>query len=265
MGLCKKVISVLVIFLVLGFLPGSVQGESLEKRLENLEQQLKEMVESAQHNNKRLAEALASFDQIREDMAAVRGEIEKIRHEVDTEAQERNAQLQKMDHRLSRMDERLGDMGITVKDVAEFKGKESPSKKKQAEKLLYDEAFSELTRKNYKTATQLFQKFLKQYPKSSLADNAQYWRGECFFALGDFEKAILEFQKVIKKYPKGNKVTAAILKQGYAFIQLKAYADAKAFFELLIAEHPKTQEALRANEKIAEVDQLIAEASKKNP
>jgi tol-pal system protein YbgF len=181
------------------------------------------------------------------------------------DAKDRNQQLQKMDHRLNRMDERFADMRIAVNDVAEFKGKGTPTKKEKTEKLLYEEAFSELTQKNYKTASQLFHRYIQKYPKSSLADNAQYWKGECFFALGDFEKAILEFQKVIKRYPRGNKVPAAILKQGYAFVQLKAYADAKAFFELLIAEYPKTQEAFQAKEKIAEVEQLMAEAAKENP
>lgn len=254
----------LLVFLSLGILPQGVLGASLEKRFDALEKRIKEMLEVGQHNNKRLAEALANFDAIREEMAALHGEIEKIRHEADMDIKERATQLSNMDHRLSRMDERLGDIQLAIKDVAEFKGKKL-SPQIEAEKLLYEGAFSELTRKNYKTAANLFHNFIKKYPKSSLADNAQYWKGECYFALGDFEKAVLEFQKVIKKYPKGNKVAAAILKQGYSFMHLKAYADAKAFFELLIAKYPKTKEALRAKERIVEVDKLIEEAAKKNP
>lgn len=248
------------IFLIpfaLAILPGPVQGASVETRLKTLEQQLKDVLDSDRHNKQRLAEALATFDQVKEDMTDLRGEIEKIGHEAQTDTQQRSQQLQKMERTLSRMEERLADMEMAIKDLSEFRGEKSVSAKKAQAKVLYEEAFSELTQKKYKTAYRLFNQYQKKYPKSKLADNAQYWKAECLYAQRDYEKAILEFQKVIKRYPKGNKVAAAILKQGLAFMQLKAYADAKAFFEKVMAEHPKTKEAVRAKEKLTEVKKLI--------
>ncbi len=241
--------------------PQPLEAASPERRIKALEAQFKDFVESGKHNKQRLAEALAVFDQVKEDIAAMRGEIQKIRHEVNADATARGSQISKMEHQLGRMEERLEDMNQAVKDVAEFKGKGSESKRQVAERLLYEEAFSELTQKNYKTAGRLFQNFLKKYPKSKLADNAQYWKGECLFAQGDYEKAVLEFQKVIKRYPKGNKAAAAMLKQGYSFVELKAYADGKAFLELVIAKYPKSKEALRAKEKLVEVNKLIKKSS----
>lgn len=243
-------------------LPAVAGAASVDKRVDKLEAQLKEMVEAGRHNAQRMAEALASFDAIKEEMAATRGEIDKIRHAVGIDIRKRTSELQRMEHQINRMEERLEGMQIRVRDMAEVSGS-TGTKKQNQEKLLYEEAFSELTQKNYKTAYNRFTQYIKKYPKGKLADNAQYWKGECLFALGDYEKSILEFQKVIKHYPKGNKVPAAILKQGYAFQHLKAYADAKAFFELVIAEHPKSREAIRAKEKLAEVNKLIHAGTKK--
>ena len=59
---------------------------------------------------------------------------------------------------------------------------------------------------NYKQAITLFNDFLKKFPKSNLADNAQYWKGEALFALKDYPNSVMEFQKVITNYPKSDKV-----------------------------------------------------------
>ncbi len=233
-----------------------------DKRIKTLERQLKEIWETNQINNQRLAESLSQFDQVRAEIANLRGEIEKIRHESSKDLSERGSQLQKMDHRLSRMDERLADLNTQIKDMSELRGsKKTQSKKTAAARLLYEEAFSELTQKNYKGASRLFSDYIRKYPRGELADNAQYWKGECFFALGDYEKAILEFQNVIEKYPKGNKAAAAMLKQGYSFVQLKAYADAEAFFQLVISKYPKSPEAIQAREKLSEVKEMIKQSS----
>jgi len=249
---------VLFLHCILG--PYSVEAASDEDRLQSVERQLKDIKESGQFNNERLAAALAQFDQLKEEIAALRGEIETIRHELSSTSEERKSELQKMVYQVNRLDDRYVELKLAIQDLAEFKGKDADSKTEASRKLLYEEAFSELTQKNYQLAKKIFEQYLKKYPKGDLADNAQYWIGECMFAMGDYEKSILEFQKVVEKYPRGNKVPAAILKQGIAFMNLKAYADAQAFFELLIDKHGKTPEALHAKERLSEVKGLIKAA-----
>ena len=57
---------------------------------------------------------------------------------------------------------------------------------------------------------------IQNHPKSSNADNAQFWIGETYYKEKWYEKAILEYQKVIEKYPSGNKAPAALLKTMFA-------------------------------------------------
>ena len=59
-----------------------------------------------------------------------------------------------------------------------------------------------------------FQRFLQANPKSDLADNAQYWIGECRYSRNDVKGALAAFRQVVEKYPKGNKVADAMLKTG---------------------------------------------------
>lgn len=100
------------------------------------------------------------------------------------------------------------------------------------------------------TARGGFADYLKRFPKSQRADNAQFWIAEIYFREKWFEKAILEYQKVIEGYPKGNKVPAAMLKQGMAFSNLGDRSNARLILRELVAKHPKASEAEIAQKKL---------------
>ncbi|MBT3388592.1 MAG: tol-pal system protein YbgF, partial [Desulfobacula sp.] len=88
------------------------------------------------------------------------------------------------------------------------------------EKALYDAAKKIFDEGDTAKAQVQFKNFLKKYPDSDLAGNAQFWLAESFYATKWYEKAILEYQKVMEDYPKHNKVAGAKLKQGYSFAEL---------------------------------------------
>ena len=122
--------------------------------------------------------------------------------------------------------------------------------KKISEDKLYDLAKKALDNGKIDAAREGFHTFLKKFPKSKNADNAQFWIGEIFFREKWFEKAILEYQKVIENYPNGNKVPAAYLKQGFAFQNLGEKANARLILKELIAKYPNSKEAEIAKKKI---------------
>ena len=85
-----------------------------------------------------------------------------------------------------------------------------------------------------------------------MADNAQYWIGECHYVTGDFAGAIAEFDKVVKNYPKGDKVPAALLKMGISYGRLKNTDEANRYYKMLIQKYPKSPEAASAKERLAQ-------------
>ncbi|HEX9878939.1 MAG TPA: tol-pal system protein YbgF, partial [Candidatus Binatia bacterium] len=114
----------------------------------------------------------------------------------------------------------------------------------------YEEAWRHLEKKEYRDAIARMNEFIKKHPESDYADNAQYWIGESYYALKQFDQAILEFDAVRRKYPKGDKVPAALLKQGFAFAELGDKVDARLILQELIARYPETPEAVKAQEKV---------------
>ena len=80
--------------------------------------------------------------------------------------------------------------------------------------MLYDRGYTLYHQGRYVEAEASFQRFLQANPGSELADNAQYWIGECRYSRNDVKGALAAFREVIERFPKGNKVADAMLKAG---------------------------------------------------
>ncbi len=95
------------------------------------------------------------------------------------------------------------------------------------------------------------QDFLRRFPTSPLADDAQYWIGETYYQERRYDKAILEYDKVVINYAKGDKVPSALLKQGLAFLALGDKASAKQLLNQLINDYPNLPEAATARSRLS--------------
>jgi tol-pal system protein YbgF len=153
-----------------------------------------------------------------------------IDSEIDKLADEFRQSLGSIDERLSRLEA-------------------PPSQKEKKEEM---EGYHDTMDKNFTSATETFKRFLAQFPDHELADNAQYWLGEIYYARGDWERAILEFDKVVKKYPSGEKVADSLLKQGYSFEKLGDMKTAKILLKRVVEEFPQSDTAKKAKERLEE-------------
>lgn len=92
-------------------------------------------------------------------------------------------------------------------------------------------------------AIQQFREYLRGNPKSDLADNAQYWIGECYYSKRDYNRSIIELNEVLLKYPQGDQVPGALLALATSFANSGDKIDAKLILQKLISDHPKSEEA----------------------
>jgi tol-pal system protein YbgF len=106
---------------------------------------------------------------------------------------------------------------------------------------------------NHEYAAQGLRSFLDQHPKDELADNAQYWLAETYYARKRYSLALVEFQKVVDRYPRGNKLPDALLKIGYCEAQLGKRADAIAILRRLVRAYPASGPAVLARGKLEEL------------
>lgn len=103
---------------------------------------------------------------------------------------------------------------------------------------------------NFDEARRVFQKLVKSFPSSDLADNALYWEGETYYSEKDFYKAADKFMEVPAKYPAGNKAPDAMLKAGFSYLEVYSDAKAKALFERLLKSYPASEAAVKARKAI---------------
>ena len=83
----------------------------------------------------------------------------------------------------------------------------------------YDEALSTFRSGQYKDAISLFESLLAENRDHDLSDNAQYWIGECHYALGNYRAAVLAFEKVFT-FPQSNKNDYAQFKIGLTYYKM---------------------------------------------
>jgi tol-pal system protein YbgF len=110
-------------------------------------------------------------------------------------------------------------------------------------KRAYDTAYALVTKHKYDQALDALAAFLLRWPDHPYANNAMYWRGECYFARGDYQRASEQFDGVLKRYPAGAKAPDALLKLGISQQKLGNTAKAKECFDRLAQQYPGTEAA----------------------
>jgi len=105
----------------------------------------------------------------------------------------------------------------------------------------YDDALALVRAKKCGPALDAFAGFIVRWPDHPNADNAMYWRGECYVELGDLPRAVEQFEGTIARFPLGNKVPDALLKLGLSYQKLGNQARAQDAFERLLREYPKSE------------------------
>ncbi len=122
-----------------------------------------------------------------------------------------------------------------------------------ASQALYDRGYSLFYQGHFVDAETSFQRFLQANPKSDLADNAQYWIGECRYSRNDVKGALAAFRQVVEKYPKGNKVADAMLKTGQCLEAMGDVEGARVTYREVLRRYSGTAAATAAEERRAKL------------
>ena len=112
-------------------------------------------------------------------------------------------------------------------------------------KRAYDAALSLVNARQYDKALDALAAFLVRWPDHPYADNAMYWRGECYFARGEYARASEQFEGVVARFPLGNKAPDALLKLGVSQQKLGDPAKARESFQRLVQLYPHSEAARR--------------------
>lgn len=223
-----------------------------------------------------LADTRANVQQMQREVSALRERVDETRVQVGRQigqtSREGDQRVKNLETRLAKVDEELKAQGEllrereeAIKQLRDTLGAqqktvpsdglaEGAAAESEAIRRDYEAAWRTLDKKDYKGAISRFREFIKKYPKSTLAGNAQYWIGESLYALKEFDQAIIEFDAVRRRYPQGEKVPAALLKQGFAFAELGEKVNARLILQEVVEKYPQSPEAGRAKQRLKSLE-----------
>lgn len=118
-------------------------------------------------------------------------------------------------------------------------------------KDVFDAAWADYTRGDYAIARDGFQEVVDRFGQSELADDAEYWVAETWYAQREFAQARDGFDAVITNHPTSDVIPAAMLKLGYALIETGDPDRAVEVLRDLQSSHPESDEALIAGHKLS--------------
>ncbi len=118
---------------------------------------------------------------------------------------------------------------------------------------LFNTSLADFTAGQWTLCVEGFGTYLKSFPRTDAADDAQWYIGECYFSDGKFTEAVDAYNRAITSYPKGDRVPDAYYKLGMALNNMKQTDRAREAWETLIREYPDSDAARLAKQNMIRV------------
>ena len=115
---------------------------------------------------------------------------------------------------------------------------------------LFNTSLEDFTAGQWTLCVEGFNQYLRDFSRTDLADDAQWYIGECYHQDGKFAEAIDAYNRVITNYPKGDRVPDAYYKRGIALSAIGQTDRARESFEALMKNYPDHDMARMAKQQL---------------
>lgn len=210
----------------------------LRAKVDTIARELNARIDSKSDKTAQL-DMLNQHEQTMQEIARLRGQVEVLANQI-SRAQESQKQLYAdLDARLKKVEPQQETVDGQVATVLPI------------EKTAYDSATALFQSGDYKGATAALQDFVRRYPDSAYAANAQYWLGNAYYALGDYKSAIAAQEVVASTYAASPKAPDAMLNIGSSYALLKDRKNARKALQQLVSKYPDSSAARTAKDRLA--------------
>lgn len=266
----KKLTPLLALLALCSTLPAfgvSKEIVQLQTQVEALQNQMTHMQQSF---DERMGVMRNLVEQTTDNMNKVTGAVNELQKtlsqqnsdmggkvdQVSTQVQAMHDALDELRARLNKLNTQLDQFASQQQNLpSQAPGVQpgAPAVQAPPPDVLYNNGLRDYNAGKYDIAGQEFNDYLKFYPNTDLAGNAQFYVGEIAYRQGNFQGAIQAYDTVLQLYAGGNKAAAAQLKKGYALIELGQRDAGVRELNSLIARYPRSVEATQARERLRQV------------
>jgi tol-pal system protein YbgF len=210
----------------------------LRAKVDTVARELSARIETKSDKTAQL-DMLNQHEQTMQEISRLRGQVEVLANEI-SKAQNSQKQLYAdLDARIRKLEPQQETVDGQAAQVL------------PAEKTSYDAATALFQSGDYKGAASALQDFVRRFPDSAYAANAQYWLGNAWFALGDYKKAIAAQEVLTSTYANSSKVPDAMLNIGSSYALLKDNKNARKVLQQLVSTYPASSAAKTAKDRLA--------------
>jgi tol-pal system protein YbgF len=215
----------------------------------------KPVVKSAETQQKEnLLELLRQQEALQEEVKQLRNTVEVQGHELNQLKNRQRTLYDDLDKRVREVEKGRGaTAAVLAADASPGAATAAaPRTTTAAQQQEYDAAYALMKDGQYERAMKELRAFLAKHPSSGLADNAQYWIGECNYVLRNYKLALEEYTKVLN-YTNASKLPDAMLKIGYVHYELAAWDKARKALTDVQERFPGTNFAKLAGDRLAKM------------
>lgn len=193
-----------------------------------------------------LASQASAIDELKTELARLTGRLEELeRAQGQASKNESAAQLDAV----KKLETRLNELEQAQIETLENLKKVQTSSPAADPVSWLEQGKSRLISGDLEGAAEALSEYLKS-SKPRQAEEATFLRGEAYFGLKQYKKAIIDFSKFPERFQKSRKMPEALYKIGLSFDALGMREDARNFFQELIEKFPKTVEAKKAKGRV---------------
>jgi tol-pal system protein YbgF len=235
------------------------QVQDLADRMEKMQQSFDERMGVMQnlvaHSTDNVNQLTQSVQEMQKALQQQNADSQAKVDQVSSQIQTLNDTLDELKARLAKASKQLDDIQGQQQNVQPTPGA-APSAPTGAAiqappaDALYNNALRDYNSARYDLALSQFQDYLKYYPNTDLAGNAQFYIADMEYRSGNFEAAVTDYDKVLEQFPGGNKAAAAQLKKGYSLLELGRKDAGVRELNALIQRYPRSIEATQARERL---------------
>lgn len=220
---------------------------TLAKTLENITAMVKE---EAAVNRKAFADSRILIDAVASGIRILREKIDDTNIRVSTFSQEIEALRVSIPRIRARFEdgETEGDANPSISDMSQESV--APPDPGMSPQRLYDNAWADYSTGQWSLAIAGFTSYISAFPRSDLADDAQFYIGETHYNDGRFREAIIAYKQVIGGYPGADVIPQAQYKLGLALDRVGDRDQAREAFQIVVNDFPNSRMAALARQAL---------------
>jgi tol-pal system protein YbgF len=222
--------------------------EATRRQLDQVNQQATTRIAAVESklSNEKLLEMVSQVDNLKAEVAKLRGDIEVLNYNLQTTQKRQNDLYNDLDGRLGRLEgtgkHDASQPAAAAQQQAAGDSQASPD---------YDKALNLLRARDFPNAVNALSLFIQQNPQAPQAAEAAYWLGVAHTALRQYDAAIDIHRRFVEQYPNNHFAPDALRNIGNCQRDLGQVDQAKNTYRRLIKLYPKSDAALKAKQALA--------------